>query len=186
MKLEISNAIVPDGVRTQAGEREPIRVLLLGTGQMGSGIARMVNAKAGLELVGALGRRAHRAGMDLGQAIGLDRTLGIPLGADLQRLIDQTRPEVAIQATCSRADDAAGEISTLVQNGVNVVSIADEMAYPQHKFPLLAESLHWEAISHGVSILGTGANPGFVLDLLVITLTGVCADIHAIAASRVT
>ena len=165
--------------------RDSIRVLILGTGQMGSGIARMVLAKPGLELVGAFGERAHRVGMDLGEVIGLERAIGIPINVDLEKVIEETRPEVAIQATCSRATDAAGEISILVQHGVNVISIADEMVYPQHKFPALAESLHWEAVSHGVSILGTGANPGFVLDLLVITLTGVCADIHTITARRV-
>ena len=152
---------------------------------MGSGIARMVLAKRGLELVGAYGRRAHRVGMDLGQAIGLDQALGMPISVDLEMIVEETRPEVAIQATCSRATDAAGEISTLVRHGVNVISIAEEMAYPQHKNPALAESMHWEAVSHGVSILGTGVNPGFVLDLLVIALTGVCADIHTITARRV-
>lgn len=152
---------------------------------MGSGIARMVLAKRGLELVGAFGRRAHRVDMDLGLAIGLGQALGIPISVDLEVVIEKTRPEVAIQATCSRATDAAGEISTLVRHGINVISIAEEMAYPQHKFPALAESLHWEAVSHGVSILGTGANPGFVLDLLVITLTGVCAAIQTITARRV-
>lgn len=152
---------------------------------MGSGIARMVLAKPGLELVGAFGERAHRVGMDLGEVIGLDRAIGIPINVDLEKVIEETRPEIAIQATCSRATDAAGEISILVQHGINVISIADEMVYPQHKFPALADSLHWEAVSNGVSILGTGANPGFVLDLLVITLTGVCADIHTITARRV-
>jgi 4-hydroxy-tetrahydrodipicolinate reductase len=152
---------------------------------MGSGIARMVLAKPGLELVGAFSKRAHRGGMDLGEVIGLDRVLGISINSDLEKVIEETQPEVAIQASYSRATDAAIDISTLVQHGINVISIADEMVYPQQKFPALAESLHWEAVSHGVSILGTGANPGFVLDLLVITLTGVCADIHTITARRV-
>jgi 4-hydroxy-tetrahydrodipicolinate reductase len=55
-----------------------IRVLVLGTGQMGGRIVRLVLEKQGLELVGAYGRRVERAGMDLGSAIGLERELGIP------------------------------------------------------------------------------------------------------------
>ena len=82
--------------------RDSIRVLILGTGQMGSGIARMVLAKPGLELVGAFGKRVHRAGMDLGEVIGLERTLGIPFDVDLEKVIEETRPEIAIQATCSK------------------------------------------------------------------------------------
>ena len=152
---------------------------------MGSGIARLVLAKPGLELVGVYGRRAHRVGGDLGPAIGLEQGLGIPIAGDLARAVEECRPEIAIQATCSRVDDAAGEISILLRHGVNVITIAEEMAYPRHRLPSLAESLHREAVSNAVSILGTGVNPGFVLDLLVITLSGVCADIEAITARRV-
>jgi 4-hydroxy-tetrahydrodipicolinate reductase len=165
--------------------RDPIRVLVLGTGQMGSGITRLVLQKPGLELVGAFGRRAHRVGMDLGQVIGLNQHLGIPLSVDLNRLIEETRPDIAIQATCSRAEDAATEIEPLLRQGVNVISIAEEMTFPQYGSPAIAESLHWEAVGQGVSILGTGVNPGFVLDLLVIALTGVCADIQSITAKRI-
>jgi len=48
--------------------RDVIRVLILGTGQMGSGIARLVLEKQGLQLVGAYGRRSERVGVDLGRA----------------------------------------------------------------------------------------------------------------------
>ncbi|MFC1684989.1 2,4-diaminopentanoate dehydrogenase [Pseudomonadota bacterium] len=165
--------------------RDLIRVLVLGTGQMGSGIARLVLQKPGLELVGAFGRRGHRVDMDLGQVIGLNQNLGIPLSVDLTRLIEETQPDIAIQATCSRAEDAATEIEPLVRQGVHVISIAEEMAFPQYGSPAIAESLHWEAVGQGVSILGTGINPGFVLDLLVIALTGLCADIQSITAKRI-
>jgi hypothetical protein len=165
--------------------RDLIRVLILGTGQMGSGIARLVLEKKGLQLVGAYGRRAERAGMDIGRAIGLEHDLGIPLGADLSSLIEQTQPHVAIQATCSRLDDAKEEITLLIEHGVSVISIAEEMAYPAANSPLLAKQLHQLAIKHGVAVLGTGINPGFVMDLLIITLSGVCSEVQTITAKRV-
>ena len=168
-----------------AGIRDTIRVLVLGTGQMGSGICRLLLDKPGLDLVGAYGRRAARRGTDLGPAIGLDRELGIQIHTDLNGLIEQARPDLAIQATCSRLADAAGEISTLVRRGVHVISIAEEMAYPRFCSPAMADRLHQLAVDHQAAILGTGINPGFVLDVLVITLTAVCADIQAIAARRV-
>ena len=152
---------------------------------MGSGITRLVLDKQGLELVGAYGRRSQRAGTDLGRAIGLDRELGIPISPDLDAVITQTRPHVAIQATCSRLSDAWAEIETLVRHDVHVISIAEEMAYPAAKSPALAAELHRLAVEHGVAVVGTGINPGFVLDLLVIALTGVCCDIRSISAQRV-
>lgn len=73
----------------------------------------------------------------------------------------------------------------LVKHGVNVISIAEEMAYPAANSPSLAKELHQLAIKHDVSVLGTGINPGFVLDLLVITLSGVCSEVQSITAKRV-
>ncbi len=164
---------------------DAVRVLLLGTGQMGSGIARLILEKRGLALVGAYGRRRDRAGLDLGRAIGIDRDLGIAIGSDLAREIARGRPTIAIQTTCSRLAEAVPEISTLVRNRVHVISIAEEMAYPAATSASAAAEIDRLAVEHGAAVLGTGINPGFVLDLLVLTLTGVCADIQAITATRV-
>jgi 4-hydroxy-tetrahydrodipicolinate reductase len=168
-----------------SGLGDPIRVLVLGTGQMGSGIARLALEKPGLELAGAYARRVERAGMDLGQAIGIDRKLGMPVSADLEEAIKKSRPDIAIQATCSRLVDAAKEIFVLGRHGINVISIAEEMAYPASASPALARELQQLAVVNRVSVAGTGINPGFVLDLLVIALSGVCANVDAINATRI-
>jgi 4-hydroxy-tetrahydrodipicolinate reductase len=164
---------------------EPIRLLLLGTGQMGAAIARLALRKSGLDLIGAYGRRPGRGGRDLGEAIGLEKRLDIFIGNDLERVIEQARPQIAIQATCSRLTDAMGEIEILAAHGVHVISIAEEMAFPAASSPETAERLRRLAVHHGIGILGTGINPGFVLDLLPILLSSVCADVQAITAKRV-
>jgi 4-hydroxy-tetrahydrodipicolinate reductase len=164
---------------------ENIRVLILGTGQMGSGVARLLFEKSGLELVGAYGRRETRADIDLGRAIGFDEDAGVSIDNDLDAVIERTRPDIAIQATSSRLDDARNEIVTLLQHGVNVISIAEEMAYPAACSPAIASELHDLAAANGVTVLGTGINPGFILDLLIIALSGVCASIESIKARRV-
>ena len=164
--------------------QEPIRVLILGTGRIGAEIARVVINKPGLQLVGAFGRRAERNGLDLGRAIGLDKELGIAIRNELPDLLAKTKPQVAIQATCSTVTDAIGEISTLLHRGVNVISIAEEMTYPAAGSPQAAQELNKLARDHRVSLLGAGVNPGFVLDLLIILLTGVCTDIRRIVAKR--
>ncbi|MGR9101369.1 MAG: hypothetical protein ACU826_12465, partial [Gammaproteobacteria bacterium] len=162
-----------------------IRVLVLGTGQMGSAISRLLLRKKGIRLAGAFARRSRREGLDVGRAIGLGRDLGLAVGCDLNRSIDRIRPDVAIQATCSKLAEAREEIETLLAAGVNVVSIAEEMAYPGVKNPELAEKFRQMAVENGVSLLGTGINPGFVLDLLPVLLTAVCAEVRSIRAMRV-
>ncbi len=164
--------------------RDPIRVLVLGTGHMGSGIARLVLEKPGLELAGAYARRAERNGLDIGAVIGLQRDLGSTVGTDLPATLERSKPQVAIQATCSRFEEAAKEIATVLRHGIHVISIAEEMACPHHHSAQLAAELHRLAVARSVAVAGTGINPGFVLDRLVITLTGVCADIQSITATR--
>lgn len=165
--------------------RDPIRVVVLGTGQMGCGIARLVLEKKGLTLAGAFARRSRRGGIDLGRAIGLEKDLGLAISNDLQALVAEARPDIAIQATCSRLAEASGEIAVLLRHGVNVISIAEEMSYPACASAVTTAALTRLAIDHDAAVLGTGINPGFVLDLLVIALSGVCSRIDSITAERI-
>jgi len=159
--------------------------MVLGTGQMGSGIARLILDKPGLELVGVYAKRAERHGMDAGRAIGLECDLGTAVNGNLVQLLESARPGVAIQATCSLLTDAREEILTLLQHGVRVISIAEEMAYPAARSLSVAAEIDRRAREHGVAVVGTGINPGFVLDLLIVVLTGVCTDVRSITAERV-
>lgn len=59
------------------------------------------------------------------------------------------------------------------------------MAYPQADDADLAKKMDEVAKENGVSILGTGINPGFVLDLLVLALSGTCEEVTSIKAKRV-
>jgi 4-hydroxy-tetrahydrodipicolinate reductase len=162
-----------------------VKVAVLGTGQMGSGMVKLLLRKQGVELVGVYGRRADRAGVDVGEVVGLDEKIGVALSADLSGMLSAAKPDVVIQATCSKVEQAADEIKTAVKGGANVISIAEEMAFPAYEAPRLSEEIHQLALENKVTVVGTGINPGFVLDLLVICLTGVCFHVDSITARRV-
>jgi len=51
--------------------------------------------------------------------------------------------------------------------------------------PEEAKKLDEIAKANGVSILGTGINPGLIMDLLVVTMTGCCEEVDHILARRV-
>ena len=165
--------------------KDNLKVAVLGTGQMGSGIVKLLLRKKGVELVGVCGRRADRAGVDVGEALGLDEKTGVALTADLAGMLSSAKPDVVIQATCSKVEQAADEIKTAVRSGANVISIAEEMSYPFYEAPGLSAEIHRLAVENKVTVTGTGINPGFVLDLLVISLTGVCFHVESITAKRV-
>ena len=161
------------------------RILVLGTGQMGAGIARQVLATPGLELAGVYGKRQERSGLDVGRAIDLGHDLGIVIETDLRSLAARTEADIAIQATCSKVDDAWPEIEVLLDQGISVISIAEEMACPSCSSPTIAAAMDDLARARHAAVVGTGINPGFVFDLLVILLTGVCLRVDSITATRV-
>jgi 4-hydroxy-tetrahydrodipicolinate reductase len=158
-------------------------VAVYGTGAMGSGIISLILEKENLNLVGVVSKRKERVGIDVGEIIGREN-IGIKVSGDPIEVIEKG-VDVFIHATCSRVKDAYPEIIPIVKNRVNVITIAEEMSYPWRSSKELADSLDLVAKNAGVSILGTGVNPGFVLDTLIIALTGVMKRIDKIYAKRV-
>jgi 2,4-diaminopentanoate dehydrogenase len=164
---------------------QPIRVLQWGLGAMGGGMARLMLAKPGLEIVAAVDGRPDLAGKDLGDVLGVGRRLGVAVTDRPDSVLDRERVDVATLATTSWAEQQMPDLRKVLGAGVNCVSIAEEMAAPEAQSPALAQELDALARANGVSVLGTGVNPGFVLDLLVILLTGGCHAVERIEASRV-
>lgn len=164
---------------------DPVRVVLLGTGQMGAAAARILHTKPGMDLVGVVARRPDHVGEDAGDVLGLGAPVGVVVEHDLAAALASARADVVLQMTCSRVAEAEPELVTCVEHGCNVISIAEELAFVAAGSPERAPVIDRLARDHGVTVLGTGVNPGFVLDLLVIALTGVCAHVESITATRV-
>jgi len=163
----------------------PVRVAVLGTGQMGTEVGRIVAGKLGMELVALISKRPERAGLCAAEVLGLGPPSGLLVTTDLAETIEATQPDIVVQTTCSTLVAAEPELVTCIEHGCDVVSIAEELAWPWAGSPEWADAIDALAKEHEVTVVGTGVNPGFVLDLLVLTLTAVCADVRSITATRV-
>ncbi len=161
------------------------RVVQWGLGAMGSGMARLVLEKDGLELVGGIDMRPDYVGKDLGEVLGAGRKLGVVVTNDPASVLDRAKVDLVVIATTSWTKEQLSDLKKILSAGINCISIAEEMAAPEAQSPELAAEIDALARKNGVSILGTGVNPGFVLDLLVVTLSGVCHQVERIEASRV-
>ena len=166
-------------------EKKDIRVFVWGLGAMGSGMARMIWEKKSVKLVGALDINPAKAGRDAGEVIGLSESTGITVASDGREALAQARPDVVIIATRSFVREVMNEILLAIEYGANVISIAEEMADPWAQHPELADRIDQAARDQGVTVLGTGINPGFILDLLIVCLTGACVNVESIVARRV-
>lgn len=158
-------------------------VAVYGTGSMGTGIISLILEKSSLNLVGVISKRKEREGIDVGEILD-GRKTGVLINNSLDKIFEK-RVDVFLHATSSRVSDIYPEVVPILKNRTNVITIAEEMSYPWVANKKLAESLDELARENGVSILGTGVNPGFVLDTLIITLTGVMKKIDKIYAKRV-
>ena len=163
--------------------RDNIRVAVLGAGQMGSGMINLILKKQGLQLVGICDTRNES--YETKKFTGVNGSVDIGIYHNLEAMMQEVKPEIVLQATCSKVSEAEADIHALVKNGINVISIAEEMSFPASESPELGEAIHQAALENNVTVLGTGINPGFVLDFLAIALTGVCNKVESITAKRV-
>ena len=66
-----------------------------------------------------------------------------------------------------------------------MVSTCEELVYPWNTQPDLAGRIDRLAKEHDISILGTGVNPGFLMDALAVTATGICRNVQRIWIERI-
>lgn len=161
-----------------------IRVLQWGLGAMGSGMARLALKKSGLKIVAAVDGYEGYNGKDLGEILGVENT-GVIVTNQPETVLDKEKVDLVVIATTSWTEKQMPDLRKILKAGINCISIAEEMSTPEAQSPELAKELDELAKANGVSILGTGVNPGYVLDLMVVMLSGGCHDVERIEASRV-
>jgi len=162
-----------------------VKVIIWGLGAMGSGMADMLLKKKGVEIVGVAGR-AGKVGKSMYDYIQTPRgdrpdvIIGSP-----EDVIKEKSADVVLLCTDSFTRTAFDRIKFILEKKINCITSAEEMAYPQAQEPELAKQLDEIAKANGVSVLGTGINPGLIMDLLVVIMTGCCETVDHIVARRV-
>ena len=161
-----------------------IRVIHYGLGAIGSQIARLLLSREGMRSVAAIDIDEGKAGRDLGTVIGLDRPLDIPVSRTLASALEGKEAEVVIHSTGSFLESVAPQLWEIINAGLNIVSTCEELAYPTAQHPKLAVEIDARAKERGVTVLGTGVNPGFIMDTLPLVITGVCQEVQRIHIKR--
>jgi 2,4-diaminopentanoate dehydrogenase len=161
-----------------------MRVVQIGLGPIGCAVSRLLIQKPGWHIVAAVDADPAKQGRDLGEIVGLEQRLGVTVTSDFTTLQDADI-DVAFLTTVSTFPEVLPTLSTLIQHGIDVVASTEELFYPYYRYAEQAIALDELAKQHGVSVLGTGINPGFIMDTLVLVLTGACQHITRIAVTRV-
>ena len=140
--------------------------------------------KHGLEFVGAVDIDPNKVGKDLGEVVG-GQKIGVRITDDSRKLLTKTKPDIVLHSTGSYLKSVKPQLLEIMRSGADIISTCEELAYPFLKNPIIAKELNSSALRYNVTLLGTGVNPGFVMDALVLTATGVCQDVKSVKSSRV-
>jgi len=165
----------------------PIPVVAYGLGPIGLRLAgRAARLGPAVKLVGAIDIDPARIGADLGALLGTSE-----LGVTVQPTLDVGPAEedrgrgVILHATGSRLTDVAAQLLAAVELGWNVISTCEELSFPTLTDATIAKELDARAQANGVTVVGTGINPGFLMDTLPLILTTVCTDVTRVEVRRV-
>ncbi len=165
--------------------RKKIRVVQFGVGPIGASIARLMREKASLEIAGAIDCDPAKAGRDLGEVAGApDVPWGVPISARAPAALAGTI-DVVMHSTTSSLPAVMDELLGCIGAGCCVVSTCEELSYPLRKHPELAAKLDAAAKEEGVALVGTGVNPGFVMDKLVLVLSAAAQRVDFAKAVRI-
>ena len=161
-----------------------VKVVHYGIGPIGAGLVKYVLQKEGVKIVGAVDIDKSKVGKDLGE-VAVGKKIGVKITDDAKGLLRRTKPDVVLHSTGSYLHNVKSQLFQIMDSGADVISTCEELSYPFLKHPDIAKALDRRARKKGVSVLGTGVNPGFVMDTLAITATGVCQDVKKISAFRI-
>lgn len=152
----------------------PLRVIQWTTGNVARKTLRSVLSRPDLELVGCYAWSRAKVGQDAALLCRLDQPCGVLSTDDVDALL-------ALRADCviyTPLHPDVTELSRILRAGVNVVTTAEFLT--GHSLVAGArETLDAAAREGGVSLFGSGMNPGFA-QLLGAVATGLCQEVRKV------
>uniref|UniRef100_A0A7C4JMD0 Dihydrodipicolinate reductase n=1 Tax=Staphylothermus marinus TaxID=2280 RepID=A0A7C4JMD0_STAMA len=157
-----------------------MKIGLYGFGSINRLLAKYA-VELGYDIVGVVDIDERIVGVDIGDIIGLGEKYGVVVSRNPDVLVGS---DIVYHATSSYLDKTYDQIMSIVTRGLNVISTCETLAYPYYRYPILARWIDEKAKQYGVSVLGTGINPGFILDTLVVILSSTNPYIKRVVATR--
>jgi len=166
--------------------KSSISVIQFGCGPIGCRMVQSAVERESLSIVGAVDIDPGKVNKDLGTVAGIGRSLGVLIEHSLDQAINPgSTPDVVIHTTGSKLPKVAPQIIDIVRRGINVVSTCEELSYPYRDQRDVAEEIDAAARAGGATVLGTGINPGFLMDTWPLAMTALCTSVREIRCTRI-
>jgi hypothetical protein len=160
------------------------KVIQYGLGPIGNRLTEYLVARPGVQIVGAIDNDPAKIGQDVGTIAGLP-PVGVGISDKVAEVLPVCGGEVVLLTTSSSLEKLEPQLLEILRYGIPVVSTCEELAYPWETRPAISRRIDQAAKEAGVAVLGTGVNPGFLMDFLPLALTGVCRQVSKITVERI-
>lgn len=166
---------------------EALKVLQVGMGPLGQKIVQYIGQREGAVVIGAVDIDPELTGRDLGEICGSGKT-GVLVHrrvSDFMESRQTVRPDVVILTTVSNLELLVPQIEEIVSVGLPIVSTCEELCYPWNTAPAMAARIDQVCKKKEVAVVGTGVNPGFLMDALPAFFTSVCQKVSSVTVERI-
>jgi hypothetical protein len=119
--------------------KQEIKIIQIGLGDIGKRIVKYILERKGLKIVSAVDPAPDKCGKSLKKLCGVD--LNIDVLDDIDKAIEQTKPDVAVLTTFSYIEKIIPQIEKISSYGVDIVSTCEELVFPWKTKPQLAKKL---------------------------------------------
>jgi 4-hydroxy-tetrahydrodipicolinate reductase len=150
---------------------DEVKIIVYGVGAMGSSMVRLLQSKPLSRVVGAIDHDEAKIGRDIGDLAGLGKELGVTVAYPPLEVLENTEADVVLHATTAFMDDALAQIIPVLDRGINVVTIAQELFFPIGENVEKAKEIDAKARDKRARVSSVGVNPGFIMDMLPILCT---------------
>ncbi len=161
-----------------------INTVHVGIGPLGQKVLGYAVERGCFNIVGAVDPDPEKAGKDLGQLCGID-PLGVTIKDNLADAIEGKSVDVALVTTVSSLVSLENQVAELANARLNIVSTCEELFYPWKTNPEVAKRIDEICRQNGVACVGTGVNPGYLMDLLPSVLSGLCQNVSKVEVWRI-
>ncbi|MTI89439.1 MAG: dihydrodipicolinate reductase [Balneolaceae bacterium] len=161
-----------------------VKVVQLGLGPIGQQLTQYLLERPGITILGGVDPDPAKVGKDIAVHAGLAKT-GVEIVSGLELVPNIEAADVAVISTLSSLLKVEPQIREAADYGLDIVSTCEELSHPWQTQPECAERIHKYCKEKGVSCLGTGVNPGFLMDYLPSVLTSVCRTVDYVKVERI-
>ena len=159
-------------------------VIQVGLGPMGKIITNLLCKRGNINLKGVVDINPQFIGKNLSEILETDLEFDLIIETNLDTVLSNGKVDVVIIATSSSLDKVSPLIKKAAKSESNIISICEELSYPFQLYPKLSAELDDLAKLNNVTIVGTGINPGYLMDLLPIVITAPCQSVKTIEVTR--